>query len=686
MPPAWADPDALAARLRDQDAATRASAADALAALSNQATAAVPALRKALSDVEPQVRWRAAWALARIGEYAAPAAPALVERLGDEDRAVRFAAAVALSRLGAAVVPRLAKVLQDPTSNANTREATALALERLGPQAAPALPALRQAVRRGNTKLRRHMIRTLAALGPAAAPALPELVKSLGVTALHDDLAVAFAAVGPASVAPLGEALRSKGDRSRRIGAARALGRLGAAAAPATPALRAALADKDEKLRRALVASVRAIGPGALQAEPELWLVARSDFGDLGRAALRAICALGGPDVRRRRDDIRTQLDAVAKRRDAGLMWRTDALVEVLRVVAQVDAQAVDAVAVLPEALALGDDPARGWAALALGRAGPAAREAVPPLLAACVPPLSRAWLEAALENTRRLRETTLKRQAARLPTEGPTVAALDKSIQHWEEMLAEIGEEKPLFVNLAALWALGMVGDKSPKVTQLLTRVTENPARAWQIDTYRELSYEDGEKLRHMAHLSLWLLDGTPTRKRHEALAALLLDYDWGAFAQRCVVKLGPKAAGAVDALLKYAPGSDAVVAVGEAAVPGLVRMFGQTDDKRRTALDVLRRMGPSGAKAGAAVVKECRRSDSAAAAEDALTAMGAAAQPALATGMGDRNRRVREACARVLRRLGLDDSQTRAVLKKALGDESVWVRFQAAVALAWP
>ncbi|MHC4492180.1 MAG: HEAT repeat domain-containing protein [Planctomycetota bacterium] len=147
MQPARADPDELAARLQGQDAATRAAAADALAALSRRAAVAVPALGNVLSDVEPQVRWRAAWALARIGEPAAPAAPALVERLGDDERAVRFAAAVALSRLGAVVVPRLAQVLQDPTSNANAREAAALALERLGPPAAPALPALRDAVR-----------------------------------------------------------------------------------------------------------------------------------------------------------------------------------------------------------------------------------------------------------------------------------------------------------------------------------------------------------------------------------------------------------------------------------------------------------------------------------------------------------------------------------------------------------
>ncbi|MHC4160673.1 MAG: HEAT repeat domain-containing protein [Planctomycetota bacterium] len=685
MQPARADPDELAARLQGQDAATRAAAADALAALSRRAAVAVPALGNVLSDVEPQVRWRAAWALARIGEPAAPAAPALVERLGDDERAVRFAAAVALSRLGAVVVPRLAQVLQDPTSNANAREAAALALERLGPPAAPALPALRDAVRRGNTKLRGQKIRTLAALGPAAEPALPELVKSLGATALHDDLADAFAAVGSASAAPLGETLRAKGDRSRRIGAARGLGRLGPGAAPATPALRAALKERDEKLRLAVVGAVRAIGPGAAAAEPELWWVVRSDFGDLGRAAFRAIYALGGPEVRRRRDDVRAQLEDIAKRRQAGLMLRTGGLVEVLRVVAHVESQAVDAVPVVTEAVALRDDLSRGWAALALGRAGLAARAALPQLLVNCVPPPSRAWYEAALENARSLRKRTLQRQKAGLFTEGPTVAALDKSIQHWEEMLAEIGEEDPLFATLASLWALGMVGDKDPHVVKVLTRVLEERQRIWGFDKRLEFSYEELQKLPQMARLSLWMLDGIPTRNRHEALAALLPDYDWGPFAQQCVVKLGPKAAGAVDALLKYAPGSDAVVAVGEAAVPGLVRRFGQTDDKRRTALDVLRRMGPRGAKAGAAVVKECRRSDSAAA-EEALVAMGAAALPALAAGLADRNRRVRESCARVLRRLGVDDSQTRAALEKGLGDESVWVRYEAAVALAWP
>ena len=52
----------------------------------------------------------------------------------------------------------------------------------------------------------------------------------------------------------------------------------------------------------------------------------------------------------------------------------------------------------------------------------------------------------------------------------------------------------------------------------------------------------------------------------------------------------------------------------------------------------------------------------------------------------MADRNRRVREACARVLRRLGLGDGPTRTALEQALGDESVRVRSEAAAALAWP
>lgn len=645
-PSARADPDALAAKLRDPDA---------------------------------EVRWHAAWALARLGKQAAPAAPALAERLGDEDRAVRFAAAVALSRGGAAAVPMLVKVLEEPTSSADKRAAAARALEYIGPAAAPALPALRAAVRRGSTKLRRRMLRTLAALGPAARPAIPELIKSLGTTALHQDLADAFAVIGRASVAPLGAALaESKGDRSRRIGAARALGRLGPVAAPATPDLREALKDRDEKVRLAVVGAVRAIGPGASAAEPDLWWVVRSDFGDLGRAAFGAICVLGRPDVRK-------QLDEIAKRRQAGLMMKTDGLVEALRVLAHVESQAVDAVPVVTEAAALRDDPSRGWAALALGRAGPAAKAALPRLLLNCVPPPSGAWYERALANARSLRKLTLERQRAGLATDGPTVEALDRSIGFWEEQLAEIGEEKPLFATLAALWALGMVGDKDPQVVKVLTRVTEERTKAWSFDAHFEYSYEVLAKLPQMAHLSLWLLDGTYTEKRHEALAALLADYDWGPFAQQCVIRLGSKAAGAVDAVLLFAPESDAVVAIGEAAVPGLVRRLGQTDDKRRAALDVLRRMGPRGAEAAAAVVKECRRSD-AATAEEALVSMGAAALPALVAGMADRSRRVREACARVLRRLDLKDGQAKAALEKALDDESVRVRYEAAVALGWP
>src|SRR5262245_22665427 len=78
--------------LRDDQAAVRRAAAEALGEIGRGDRRTVPALTEALKDRDTEVRREAAYALARLGSEAAGAVPALTAALGDPEANVRLTA------------------------------------------------------------------------------------------------------------------------------------------------------------------------------------------------------------------------------------------------------------------------------------------------------------------------------------------------------------------------------------------------------------------------------------------------------------------------------------------------------------------------------------------------------------------------------------------------------------------
>ncbi|MFF5634399.1 PBS lyase [Streptomyces sp. NPDC012825] len=270
-----------------------------------------------LHDPEPRLREAATSFLERLFELGAPAADALVARLaaappgpaggyGAVGRSGRDGALIALARAGdIRAVPLLARALEED----EVRRELLYATDGLGPSAATLAPALRRrlarvglderlydraapllhalaAVRgaqalpevlrvlRGapanrRDRVREAALRTLAAFGPAAREAVPELRELLadGSAAVSTAAARALWAAeeDAAEVLPVLERwLRPGVPDADRCAAARVLGEIGPAAAPAAPALRPALASRDPWVRvRAAAALWRTTGETA---------------------------------------------------------------------------------------------------------------------------------------------------------------------------------------------------------------------------------------------------------------------------------------------------------------------------------------------------------------------------------------------------------------------------------------
>jgi HEAT repeat protein len=216
----------------------RSAAAFALAEGKAKSKPAVPALAAALKDRTRTVRADAATALGVIGPDAAEAVPALAAALDDPDAAVGSAAAMALGGVGEkatdAVRP-LTEVVKDTTRLAELRRAAAYGLGGIGAAAKPATATLTAALKDADARLR---------------------VKS----------AVALVGIDAGN------------------------------AAVAVPVLRSAVAGKDEFARLEAVFGLKALGPAAKDAVPELVSALKSG-GKVGKYAGEALGRVGEPAV-----------------------------------------------------------------------------------------------------------------------------------------------------------------------------------------------------------------------------------------------------------------------------------------------------------------------------------------------------------------------------------------------------
>jgi HEAT repeat protein len=172
---------------------------------------------------------------------AAPAVPAIIAALCDPYKFVRWAAARTLGEMARAqtevgkapfdpsrAVPGLVRLLFD--SDEDVRLTAAAGLEHYGPYAREAVPIVERFVGLGDPEMRIAILHTVEGIGTDAAPALAAVARELNIRQEPD-------------------------PRVRRI-AAEVLGRFGRLAAPYEGALRQALSDYDESVRRAASAAM----------------------------------------------------------------------------------------------------------------------------------------------------------------------------------------------------------------------------------------------------------------------------------------------------------------------------------------------------------------------------------------------------------------------------------------------
>jgi HEAT repeat protein len=332
---------------------------------------AVPALAAKLEDRQPDVRREAILALAAMEGAAAGAVEPIAAALGNEHTAT--AATYALGRIGQIPKAAEAVILANVKSGDKVLSVTSLwALARARPEDKD----LRRTVTERlieQLKNENAMVRMAAAHALAGLPPAPEITVPIWEKALENaderttHLALdAVASLGAPAVPRLVDALKHEKLRGHVI---QVLGKIGPAAAPATPALTGLIADKDDDVAYEALMALAKIGPGAKAAVPEVMKVlAGGDKSNVPTAAY--VLGKIGPDA------------AAALPALRGLLAGDDALAAEVSAWALTQIRpgspeiAAEAVPVLIKALSSPLPEVRQGAVKALGELGPLARSA----------------------------------------------------------------------------------------------------------------------------------------------------------------------------------------------------------------------------------------------------------------------------------------------------------------------
>ena len=208
-----------------------------LTAFGAEAAPAVPALRQLLMDQNVLVRQEAARTLGAIGPKARAALPALLAALKDKEPAMRAAAAEGLRGIGPEAVPALQQLLVD--QNVLVRQEAARTLGAIGPKARAAMPALLAALKDKEPAMRAAAAEGLGGIGPEAQVAVPLLLDGLKDKdpSLRASAATALGGIGAREAIPaLKEALKDTDDKVK-VASVGSLVRFGPTAKSVVPEL-----------------------------------------------------------------------------------------------------------------------------------------------------------------------------------------------------------------------------------------------------------------------------------------------------------------------------------------------------------------------------------------------------------------------------------------------------------------
>lgn len=378
-------------------------AALALAAIGEDAEAAVPALTAALHSKRPKLRAYAASALGRIGAAAAPAVPDLILLVTDKDadvrRAVRdavrqigiprtetrptliaalksanpqdAAAAIAtITELGDEIIPDLCQALADK----DACYWACLALADMGPKAKAAVPQLTKLLDSQQPEVRMQALLTLAEIGPSAASAAPKIASILTTDKFESVQYAAAYALGSladrAFIPALEKAYESK-DEFLQVAAAWAVLRLQEGSSPAVQkAIKIIVKRIQSKDTNVRDAAARAMTDEMITAET------------VGPAFRKALEGIDDPDqLMEIANALATTGKKIVPACIRALEEKRKLRFYALQVLIQVGPDAQDAVPALIKTLADPDATLRHEAEFALGAIGPKAVAAVPSLI-----------------------------------------------------------------------------------------------------------------------------------------------------------------------------------------------------------------------------------------------------------------------------------------------------------------
>jgi HEAT repeat protein len=291
----------LASALDDDSAAVRTQAAVALGRVGNAAASVVPRLISLLKEADETVRCEAAKALGDLGGHEEATVVALIDLLQDASPVVKVSAALALGELekrAAPAVSALVPLLQDGEESVRTAAAEAIA--RLGPLDQDATETLVEGLESSDTIVRAQTAEALGTIGAAAEEAAPPLVEALDdqndrVRARAvEALGKIGETVAETAVPGLVKALRDRDNWVSAL-AAEALGEMGDSADAAIPALVRSLRHDNAEVRSNAAEAIGKMGVTAVGARPALEKAGHDDNGAVRAQAIRALGQMGMP-------------------------------------------------------------------------------------------------------------------------------------------------------------------------------------------------------------------------------------------------------------------------------------------------------------------------------------------------------------------------------------------------------
>jgi HEAT repeat protein len=290
----------VAAALTDDDPWVVAAACCAATAYGEEAAVSLDEVRRLLRHPDVVVR-RAADRLAGIHVVTEPPDVALgliATAFADEDVAIRARAAGRFSRVPG-TTPGLAALIERALADPSPRVRQSALLDlTLRDDAVPGTAVLLVPLLEDPDDADR-VAEALAKLGAEALPAVPALRR---VAATNDDASLRLTALTSAAAITgdpselldlVGELLASDDPAKVRL-AAHAAGELGAEAQRHVPALVTQLASQDRLARLACLDALKAIGPSATAALPDVERLATDDDAVVRKAAADAVRAVHG--------------------------------------------------------------------------------------------------------------------------------------------------------------------------------------------------------------------------------------------------------------------------------------------------------------------------------------------------------------------------------------------------------